>query len=133
MNRSLAALAVVLLLAVSGSWAAGAQSETPAPVAETPEIPLQEVMVEGRRYVVDPYDLFACFITERTVRLGTDGRALEAEIAAQCFIRQGEEMTPLAETATRDFGVTAAAEVGQAIISQPQAPAAAPAGEGLDG
>ena len=119
-RRAVAAIAIVLL-ALSGIWSVNAQTTVVlTPTATEPEIELQEIVVDGRRYTVDPYDLFACFITERTIRLGQEGGGLESEIALQCFVRDGDAMVALEPTRGGDFGVSTGAEVGQAIISAPQ-------------
>ena len=131
MSKRLIAAALLLLLALSGVWSVNAQTTvvlTPAPAE--PEIVLQEIVVDGRRYTVDPYDVFACFITERTIRLGQEVGALESEIALQCFVRDDDSMVALEPTRTDDAGVTVGVEVGQAIVSVPQVAADA---ERLDG
>lgn len=97
-----------------------AAQDNSTPQAE--EIELQEVVVNGRRFTVDPYDLFECFIVKRTIGLpvSAESDALDMAISVQCFQRVGEEMVALEERETRDFGVSTSVAVGQAIISEPQ-------------
>ena len=115
MSRHIAALAVVVLVAVSGALGAGAQSLTPTPA----EPPFQTVRVDGFAYSVDPFFPCVAFITERLTRLDGE-QGVVSTITMQLFIRNGAQMTALEPFTTVENELTAAADVGQAFTCAPQ-------------
>lgn len=132
--RRLASLVIIGALALSGIGALAQDEAAPTPPGlVNPEIALQVVEDgRGREWTLDPFDVMECFILKRTtsVSQNVESDELDTSLDMQCFIRVGDQMTPIDPFQTDDIGVTVPVGVGKAIVSKPQvaAPGASPNG-----
>ena len=121
-----AAVALVLLLAVSGAIGAGAQTTTPTPT----ESPFQTVRVDSFAYGVDPYFPCVAFITRRLTELDPE-RGPVTTITMLLFIRDAAgQRQPTEPYDTPETELTATAAVGQAWTCGPQDAIESEAGDG---
>jgi hypothetical protein len=128
MTHRLAAVALVLLLAISGAISAGAQTST-----EMPDDPFQHVTVNGFTYALDPYYPCVDFLIDRHTTLDPDQGPVTT-IIMQGFHRDFEgQMVAEPAYPTTENEKTAQAEVGDSFPCDLQVAATTEEQDALDG